>query len=42
MTARLTSSPDLHIRDGEALGGGAIKAESEFAVVDDGASDFLA
>ena len=30
------------VRDGEALGGGAIKAESEFAVVDDGASDFLA
>lgn len=30
------------IRDGEALGGGAIKAESEFAVVDDAASDFLA
>lgn len=30
------------VRDGEALGGGAIKAESEFAVVDDDASDFLA
>ena len=30
------------VRDGEALGGGAIKAENEFAVVDDGASDFLA
>ena len=30
------------VRDGEALGGSAIKAESEFAVVDDGASDFLA
>lgn len=30
------------VRDGEALGGGAIKAESEFAVVDDEASDFLA
>lgn len=30
------------LRDGEALGGGAIKAENEFAVVDDGASDFLA
>lgn len=30
------------VRDGEALGGGAIKAESEFAVVDDDTSDFLA
>lgn len=30
------------VRDGEALGGGAIKAESEFAVVDDSDSDFLA
>lgn len=30
------------VRDGEALGGGAIKAENEFAVVDDSDSDFLA
>ncbi|ETJ05966.1 MAG: Phage-associated protein, partial [Actinomyces urogenitalis DORA_12] len=29
------------LRDGERLGGGGVKAESEFAVVDDDAADFL-
>lgn len=29
------------LRDGEALGGGGVKAESEFAAIDDAADDFL-